>query len=278
MLLAFDLYYLVKSLFTVTFIPLLPILAGMFTAFGLLLIVYAEYKAREEDRRDHRRISRVSHQLEAPLSALETDLQYLMNDAENLPAEARLKLKHMETKTQVLIENIRDLFLMLQAQEHPVAKEVRTYDLCRVIDDVIETQQSLAQSRNIELTHKLHCETAPVRVDKSLLKIALNHIVENALTYTEKPGRVNIAIVRNEKSVRVIVQDKGIRITADDALAVWQPFARGVKASDYDSDGIGVGLTLSRQIVREFGGTLSFQNNERGGGTTFELALPLVKK
>src|SRR3990167_4012179 len=86
MLLAFDLYFLVRAIFSNNLVPILPIIAGILTAAGLLAIVYSEHTARERDRRDHRRISRVSHQLESPLGALQEDLEHLIATADTLPS------------------------------------------------------------------------------------------------------------------------------------------------------------------------------------------------
>ena len=277
-LLAFDFFYLLKALFTTNFIPILPILVGILTASGLLAIVYSEHRAREEDKRDHRRISRVSHQLETPLNSLQEDLEQLIAGADKLPSETRLKLKHMETKTKVLLENIRDVFLTLQALEQPLAQELRVYNVCTLVTNTIEKLQPLARARNVELVHKLHCADAPVKVDRRLFTIALSHLIENALTYTLTPASVNVAITRGDKRVRIIIQDRGIGISDSDTRVIFQPFARGERAGKHDPDGIGVGLTVTRLIVRDFGGRLSWKNRERGMGAQFEISLPLAKK
>lgn len=277
-LLVFDLFFLVKALFANNFIPIVPIIAGIFTALGLLFVVYAEHQAREQDKRDHRRISRVAHQLESPLHALEINLDELIQSADRLPAEARLKLKQMETKTKVLLENVRDVFLTLQAQEHNVAQEVRVYDLCVLVNEVIERHKRLAAARNVEIIVKPHCQIAFVRIDKHLMQIVLNHIIENAIVYTLTPGLVNITVIKGEKHVRVVVQDRGIGISDTDAATIFQPFARGKRASEFDQDGIGVGLTLSRLLLLEFGGNIKWRNRQQGMGTEFEIVLPLVKK
>lgn len=275
-LLGFDVFFLVKALFTTNFVPIVPILAGILTAGGLLLIVYAEAKAREEHRRDHRRISRVAHQLESPLATLEKDLAALRAGSKALPSEARLKLTQMETKSQVLLANIRDVFLLLQASEEPIAREVRRYDVCTVLADVLADHEQQAGARNVELVHTYKCKTAPVRVDVSLLKVALHHLLENAILYSPKPGLVNIALSKDTKTVSIVVQDRGIGLTEADEQIVWQPFARGARAAEHDPDGIGVGLTLSRLIAREFGGEVTYQKTSPGTGSEFTLTLPLA--
>ena len=276
-LLLFDIFYLIRAVATTNFVPVVPLLAGIFTAAGLLFVIYAETEAREVDKQEHRRISRVAHQLDRPLSALQADLAHLIESADALPAEARLKLKHMETKTHVLLDNIRDLFLMLQAQELPVSQELRTYNVCSIVSDVIAEQAPLAAAKNVELLHSFHCHEAAVKIDRHLLKIVLTHLIENASTYTQTPGTVNVAVAKSDRQVRIAVQDRGIGVNQDDARVIFEPFARGERASGYDPDGIGVGLTLSYLIVREFGGKIAWQNRERGMGAQFEVILPLSK-
>lgn len=278
MLLCFDIFFLFKAILTTNFVPIVPIVAGILTAGGLLFIVYAEQRAREEDKRDHRRISRVAHQLESPLQSLQSDLEHLMRNANKLPAEERLKLKHMETKTKVLLENIRDVFLMLQAQEKPIARELRLYNLCTLVDQVVAHQKPAASAHNVELVHKAYCHDAPVRVDRQLFLIALNHIVENAIFYSLTPGLVNIAITKGSKAVRIIVQDRGVGIAPEDRTTIFQPFARGHMAANFDPDGIGVGLTLARLIIHECGGRVRWRSHDRAMGTEFEVVLPLATK
>ena len=277
-LLAIDLFFLVKALFQNNFVPVVPILAGILITAGLLLVVYAERHAREEDKREVRRLSRVAHQLESPLHALQDDIEYLVREADKLPAELRMKLKKMDTKSKVLLENIRDVFLMQRASQGSIAKEERVYDLCALVHESVERSKTLASARNVQITQKAHCQHAPVQVDRQLFFIALGHLLENGILYTLTPGLVNVVIMRGKNEARVIVQDRGIGITPKDADSVFLPFSRGHKAEQFDADGIGVGLTLAKQIVEEFGGSLRWKSRTASTGTEFEIRLPLAEK
>lgn len=277
-LLVFDVFFLLRSLLATNYVPIVPVLAGILTATGLLFVIYGETNARERDKAEHRRISRVAYQLDRPLAALQTDLAHLIKTADTLPAEARLKLKHMETRTHLLLDNIRDLFLMLQAQELPISHELRTYNICSIVTDVIQEQLPFVTARNVELRHTFHCQEAPVKIDRHLLKIVLVHLIENASIYTLTPGLVNIAITKGAKQVRIVVQDRGIGISEADTHIIFKPFARGERAGKYDPDGIGVGLTLSQLIIEEFGGSMRWLNRDEGMGAQFEVLLPLAKK
>ena len=275
-LLILDLLFLVKALIIGNLVPILPVIVGVLTTVGLLFLVRAEWQAREEDKREHRRISRVTHQLSNPLKSLQLDLAELMKDANQFPAEARLKLKHMETKTTVLLDNIRDVFLMLQAHTDTISGEHRTYNLCTLTATAVKNFQPQAKARNVELIYKSHCQDAPVKLDRSLFLLALTHLLENATAYTMKPGLVNVGVIKSNKQTRIVVQDRGIGISSSDELILWQPFARGDRATEYDPDGIGVGLTLAHRIAREFGGKLTWSRRQPGTGTEFEISLPLA--
>lgn len=275
-LLLTNIYLLAKSVVVGNFVPVLPILVGILTAGGLLIIVYSEHRAREEDKKDHRRISRVANQLESPLNALQADVAQLVKKADGLPADDRMTLKKMETKSKVLLENIRDVFLTLRAQEGKVSQEIRTYDMCALVKEAIEQSQPLASARNVEIVQKMHCQDAPVKVDRRLAIIVLMHMIENALLYTMTPGLVNVAVVKGKKFVRVVVQDRGIGVKEADKEIIFKPFARGKNAEQYDPDGIGVGLTLSQLIAKEFGGKIIWQQRKPNMGTQFEFELPLA--
>lgn len=276
LLLCIDLIFLLKALFTSNVIPIVPLLVGILIATALLFLVYAEQRAREEDKRDHRRIARVAHQLESPLRSLEQDLSSLTQRADGLPAEERLKLKRMETKTKVLLDNVRDVFLMLQAAEHSLTSDVRLYNLCTLVEEAVRRYQDLARAHNVELVYAPHCQDAPIAVDRRLFLIALSHIIENAVLYSLTPGYANIAVTRGKASARIIVQDRGLGISKEDARAVFRPFARGSGAEKFDPDGIGVGLTLAQEIIHEVGGTIRWRNRTPNLGAEFSVELPLA--
>lgn len=277
MLFAINLFFLAKALFAGEFFPIVPLATGVCVAGGLLVILYAEGKARGEDKKEYRRLSRVASQLEQPILSLEEDIAYLVRESEALPAEIRLKLKKMDTRTKVLLENVRDVFLAIRAQQGEIAQEMRVYDTCAIVADVVEKMRPLAVARNVELLQKMHCEDAPVRVDKSLFVIALTHLIENGILYTITPGLVNIVIIRSKSHVRIIIQDRGIGLKQEDIASIFTPFARGSFASQYDADGIGVGIALSRMIVQEFGGNLTMRQRKDSSGLEFEIKLPLAR-
>ncbi len=276
-LLLVDLLLLLKSTLTGNYVPLVPIIAGIFTAAGLLFIVYAEQRAQMEDKKNHRRIARVATQLTNPLGHLQDDLNRLLKSADQLPSQHRLQIKRMATKSNILLNNVRDVFLSMQAGEGRISQEIRVYNICALLQEAHDRAAPLASASNVELVYRAHCQQAPVKVDRRLFLIALDHLITNGLQYTLKPGLVNLAIMKGHKYARVIIQDRGLGISPDDKYSIFTPFARGEDAGKYDPDGIGIGLALSRLIIKEFGGTLTWRPKPHGTGTEFIIRLPLAK-
>ena len=275
-LLILDTFFLVEAMFTRNFVPIVPILAGIFTALGLLFIVYAEQRARLDDRKAHRRIARVSHQLITPLKVLQDDLTEILGNATKLPSKQRLQLKRMSTKSSIVLENIRDVFLSLQAQEGKISKDIQSQDICQLLEEASKRVEALASARNTDIRFKKHCPKALVRVDKRLFLVAIIHILENAIHYSLTPGKISLDVVKGKKFIRIIVEDRGIGIKKTEADIVFKPFARGEDAAKYDPDGVGIGLALSKLIIKEFKGTLFWKKKTPGTGTHFEIRLPLL--
>ncbi len=272
-----DIFFLIRAALTDNYVSAVPIAAGVLTAAGLLIVVYAEQRARREDRVNHRRISRVAHQLINPLRGLRARLESLSSRAELLPPAQRLELKRLQSEAEVLLDNIRDMFLLLQAQEGEISQDIRVHNICSLVGEAVERSRPLASARNSGIEATCYCGQAAVRADRRLLLIVLEHLIENALFYTMTPGTVKVSVAKGKRKARVIVQDKGIGIRPEDKEGVEQPFARGAGAEKYDPGGIGVGVALARAAVREVGGSLTWRSRKKTLGSQFEILLPLAR-
>lgn len=275
-LLILDSMLLLRALFAGNVVPIAPVFVGILTAAGLLIVMRTEERVRQDDKKEHYNIARVAHQLLAPLKNVQEQLEQLMSNTKTLPPETRLNLKHLETKTNLLLENIRDVFLTLQAQAGPIAQEIRVYDLCTLLQEAYKRSLPQASAHNVELIYKTHCSDAPVRVDKRLFLIALTHILENAIVYTATPGLVNLTVIRGKDDARIVVQDRGIGIKEEDQKTLWEPFVRGKTAEKYHPSGIGIGTTLAKRIMKELGGTITWKDRKQSLGTQCEIKLPLA--
>lgn len=109
----------------------------------------------------------------------------------------------------------------------------------------------------------------PVRIEQ-----AMNNLVSNAIKYSPRGGEVRIFVRRGGELGEVAVEDQGMGIREADEALIWEPFKRsGISAESIP--GVGLGLSISRQIIEAHGGTLSVQS-EVGKGSIFAVHLPLL--
>jgi signal transduction histidine kinase len=109
--------------------------------------------------------------------------------------------------------------------------------------------------------------------DKILLQLAINNLLDNAIKYSEKDDVVLVKIFKANRKVNLKVIDRGIGIKDSEKKRIFEKYFRG---SGMQAKGTGLGLYLTRKIVKQHHGIISFRNNEYGG-TTFDIQLKAAK-
>ena len=105
--------------------------------------------------------------------------------------------------------------------------------------------------------------------------MVLNNMIDNAIKYTPVGGAVSVRAAREGDSVVVSVEDNGIGIAKSESERIFTKFFRSPKALSYFTDGSGLGLYVSKNIIDRHGGKMWFESVE-GKGTTFKVSLPLA--
>jgi signal transduction histidine kinase len=111
-----------------------------------------------------------------------------------------------------------------------------------------------------------------VRADADKLQQILINLLSNAIKYTPEGGKIDVACAVDEAQVRVRVHDTGIGIADDRLTKIFDPFIQVGRALNRPHDGVGLGLSISRDLATAMGGTLSVQS-ALGEGSTFTLTL-----
>ena len=111
--------------------------------------------------------------------------------------------------------------------------------------------------------------------DRSRLEQVLVNLVQNAIKYSPRGGRVEVAVERHQGEARVSVADRGIGIPADERERVFERFFRAKNAATRNFGGLGIGLFVSNEIVSRHGGRFEVESVP-GQGSTFRFSLPLA--
>ncbi|MEN6403968.1 MAG: ATP-binding protein, partial [Armatimonadia bacterium] len=115
-----------------------------------------------------------------------------------------------------------------------------------------------------------------VEADPELLGQVLQNLASNAIKYNRPGGSVKYQLQRKDETARLTVINTGVGVPPEDLHKVFQRFYRANKARDRAVDGIGLGLSLAREIVRAHGGELALVSS-RDDHTTFVLSLPAIQ-
>jgi signal transduction histidine kinase len=219
-------------------------------------------------------ISDASHELRTPITALKNFNELLLDQAAGDPQaqeefliQSQDQIERLEWITQNLLNLSR-----LDAGLTPLRLERK--DVNEILKSVASTFKMQAEKEGIRLHTETHSPSFEVLADPSLLEIALSNLLENALKYTPKGGKINLSARVAEGKIQFRVQDTGIGINQEDLPHVFEPFYRGKSVSN---EGSGLGLAMVESVVKAHGGNVRVES-EPGSGSIFTIELPNINK
>jgi signal transduction histidine kinase len=166
----------------------------------------------------------------------------------------------------------RSLLLLAQADAGKLKLTVESVDLGTELEGILEDARVLAA--DLRLTFEVQAQPQlRVQADRTLLHTALYNLITNAIKYNVPDGQVRVALARSGDEIVFTVCNTGPGIPVEEQSRVFDRFYRVHRADGSGRDGIGLGLSLAREIVRAHGGRLTLQESA-AGHTCFELSLP----
>jgi len=217
-------------------------------------------------QRERRFTADASHELRTPLAAMEAILGVIRSERRE-PEEYEQALDDLAEETTRLRSLVESL-LELAREARPAGTQWALVDISALVEDVVDALRPLAEAKSLSLESR----AAPgLTVDgdgDSLVRLLLN-LVENAIKFTEQGG-ITVSAASRNGSVVVEVTDTGIGIAPDELPQIFERFHRS--DSSRSTRGMGLGLSLARQIAENHAGTLTVRSRE-GEGSTFIVTL-----
>ena len=155
--------------------------------------------------------------------------------------------------------------------------EAKPVAIADILGENVRRLQPLAREKGIEMTASLRDQAATVDGDASRLTQVFYNLIDNAIKYTPRGGRVHVELSKQGKTAVVRVADNGIGIPEEDQLHIFDRFYRVDKARSRETGGTGLGLSIVKQIVLLHDGNISVSSRENEG-STFTVELPLLQK
>jgi signal transduction histidine kinase len=219
-------------------------------------------------------VATASHELKTPLTSLRLDVHLLLEESVGpltaKQTELLLDARDSAERLLAIVENLLNLARLEERRAQLERQPVAPGTLLRAALDAIRPR---AEDKGLDLVIEPGDELPPLTVDADQLGHALGNLLDNAVAYTDRGGRITLAAARTADAVVLSVSDTGVGIPPEHLPHVFDRFFRVPGQSR--GQGTGLGLAIARETVAAQGGTLSCESTP-GVGTTFRLSFPLT--
>ncbi len=232
--------------------------------------------AEQAQRRQTEFLAVLAHELRNPLAPIRTAAALLGRMHTDEPLLARVQ-GVIERQVQHITRLVGDLLDVSRVSTGKLRLEKRVIELATVIDESIDACRPAFQARGQDFQCEIPARALEVYADPVRLVQVFSNLLDNASKYTLNGGWIRLAITVVAREVRITVSDNGIGITAEALPRVFEPFVQDIHATVFNGVGLGIGLTVVRELVEAHGGVIVAKSAGSGEGSEFVVLLPLAE-
>jgi len=244
---------------------------------GLKRIIDEKSSLLEKTINDRDRIFRfTAHELKSPLTTLRSMLAVIEEVySEKLEPEVKDMIHRAVRRTDQVLMMVKDMIDVTQYRQGISQKMIEPTDFTDWIHKIVERQRAYAEDKKIELIFDSSISDIKVPLDCTAMEKVLANLVNNAIRYTPKGGKVTVRPFVKSTVYGFVVSDTGMGICHEDMAKIFEEFYRSKTAREMEQLGTGLGLCLVKQIVETFGGKI-YVESEIGKGSTFTIEMPKI--
>ena len=231
--------------------------------------------AREADRLKDQFLAVLSHELRTPLNAI---LGYarLLRGGVLTGEKAERGMETLERNASSLTQIVEDVLDVSRIVSGKIRLDVQPVELPLVVHNAVATVQPAADAKGVRLQTIVDPRAGPVAGDPERLQQVVWNLLSNAVKFTPKGGRVEIRLERVDSSIEIVVSDTGIGIRSDFLRHVFERFRQADAGTTRSTGGLGLGLSIVRNIVELHGGSVHVASEGTDRGATFRVRVPLM--
>jgi PAS domain S-box-containing protein len=229
---------------------------------------------READRRKDEFLATLAHELRNPIAPISNALQ-IWPSVENDRQEMQKLRALVEPQVRQMTRLIDDLLDVSRITQGKIALRRQPLDLTSIIAGAVEVIRPVVDSGRQRLTVDVAERPLVVDGDAARLMQALGNLLQNAAKYTGPDGEIRVTAARDGDQAVVRVADSGVGISAELLPRVFEMFEQGDQTLARAHGGLGLGLTLVKQLVELHGGTVEARSEGPGKGSEFIVRLPI---
>ncbi|HEV7914116.1 MAG TPA: ATP-binding protein [Albitalea sp.] len=242
-------------------------------------LVDAERAARADIARVSRLkdefLATLSHELRTPLTAVLGWARVLLRKKDDAETMAR-GLDTIERNATAQAQLIEDLLDMNRIISGKVRLDVQPTDVARVVEAAIDAIGPSADAKGIRVRTVLDPGAGPVAGDPNRLQQVVWNLLTNAVKFTPRGGKVDIVLERVNSHLELAVTDSGMGVAPEFLPHVFDRFRQADSSTTRSHGGLGLGLSIVKQLVELHGGSVRALSEGEGRGATFVVCLPLA--
>lgn len=229
--------------------------------------------AEQAQRQQTHFLAVLAHELRNPLTPIRTAAALLPRiRSEELPRMQAI----IERQVAHMARLVGDLLDMSRVNTGKLRLERRPMDLAGILHEAVDACGPAMATRRQRFDADLPADMLPVHGDAVRLAQVFNNLLDNASKYTPVAGRIGLRVRVEGAVIVTTVSDSGIGITAEALPHVFDPFEQDTHAVGFNGAGLGIGLTVVRELVEAHGGTVVATSAGSGKGSEFVVTLPLA--
>ena len=221
-------------------------------------------------------VSLTAHQLRVPLSAIKWMLKMLLSgDLGRITQKQKGFIEKIYDSNEKMISLITELLDVARIEEGRYIFKTALSDMEKVVLSIISLYKKEIERKKLKFEFEKPEKKLPkIQIDEEKIKLAINNLLDNAIKYTLPGGRVKIGLSYGIKEIGFRIQDSGVGIPKNQQKRVFSKFFRGSNITKTETEGIGLGLFIIKNIIEAHGGKIWFKSKENKG-TTFYFTLPI---
>lgn len=228
-----------------------------------------ELENLEKMRRDF--IGNVSHELRTPLTSIKGFVDGII-DGVIPPEKHEYYLRIVRDETSRMQDLVNDLLSLAKLQGGEVALEYSIFDINELIRRSVISLQQMFLEKNLEFNALFETERMFVRADLDSIQRVIINLLHNAIKFTPENGVIAAKTYYEKNKVVISIEDSGRGIPKEDLPGIFERFYKTDKSRSEDRTGVGLGLTIVRNIINKHDETIKVESQE-GHGTRFIFTL-----
>jgi signal transduction histidine kinase len=233
----------------------------------------AEAGLKEADRRKNEFLAMLAHELRNPLAPIRNALQILQLESGN--ETVQLVSETFERQVGQLVRMVDDLLDVNRITRGKIDLRIERVELAPVIQHAVEAVRPMCENRGHQLSVVIPKQAVYLDADPARMAQVLSNLLNNACKFTPNGGRITLAAEQQAENVVIRIEDNGIGIATEQLPRIFEMFTQVDTSLERSVSGLGIGLTLVKNLVEMHGGTVEAHSEGVGRGSEFVVRLPI---